>query len=196
MAENDSDPSIIPIICDSLKAWRNRERLPYPTQDTAQIVIDAMVEQDSIGWYNMTNGFISKKWRIIQRAHLRDIGSMKSPELWTARLQRRIWEIAWKMWQHRNDFLHSDGRTIHFQESAAINQEIRNEYNSTGNGIPASYQYLFQGNIDHLLLQPIAARQEWLRNVWAARDHHSPMLVGPRNAIAEAFYLRWKKNLE
>ena len=196
MSENDSDPSIIPIICDSLKAWRNRERLPYPTQDTAQIVIDAMVEQDSIGWYNMTNGFISKKWRIIQRAHLRDIGSMKSPELWTARLQRRIWEIAWKMWQHRNDFLHSDGRTIHFQESAAINQEIRNEYNSTGNGIPASYQYLFQGNIDHLLLQPIAARQEWLRNVWAARDHHSPMLVGPRNAMAEAFYLRWKKNFE
>ena len=155
-----------------------------------------MIDQDSIGWCNMTNGFISKKWRTIQRAHLKEMGSMKSPDLWTARFQRRIWEIAWRMWQHRNDFLHSDGRTIHFQESSAINHEIRNEYNKSGNGIPASYQYLFQVNIDRLLRQPIFDRQEWLRSVWVARDHHSPTLVGPRNATAEAFYLRWKKKFE
>ena len=196
MLDNDSEPTMIPIICNSLRAWRNKDPLPFPTQDSPQIVIDAMIDQDSIGWYNMTNGFISKKWRIIQRAHLKEIGSLKSPELWITRLQRRIWEIAWEMWQHRNEFLHSDGSTIHFQESAAINTEIRNELQISGNGLPARYQYLFLRDIDHLMGLTIFAKQEWLMTVWVARDHHSPAQVGPRNALAEAFYHRWKQNFE
>jgi hypothetical protein len=69
------------------------EPLPFPTTDTPLIVMEAMVKQDSIGWYNLINGFISKKWQIIQKAHFRDIRSMKSPILWILRFQRRIWEI-------------------------------------------------------------------------------------------------------
>ena len=161
-----------------------------------QIVMEAMIDQDSIGWYNFTNGFISKKWRVIQKAHMKDIRSLKSPDLWMAKCQLRIWEIAWQMWQHRNDFLHNNGTTIHFQEVAATDQEIRNEYQMTCTGLPASYHHLFQTNIEDLINSPIFTKQEWLMSVWVARDHHMPAQVRPRNEIAEAFYLRWKKKLE
>ena len=69
--ENDSEPHMTQIICSSLRAWRNGEGLPYPTTDIPQIVMEAMVKQDIIIWYNFSNGFISKKWRIIQKAYLK-----------------------------------------------------------------------------------------------------------------------------
>ena len=195
MKENDGEPHMIDTICTSLKAWRTGLRLPYPTIDIPQIVMEAMIDQDSIGWYNFTNGFISKKWRITQQAHMKDLRSMRSPDLWMTRLQRRIWEIAWQMWRHRNEFLHNDGTTIHFQETAAMNREIRNEYEIGGNDLPAKYQYLFHGDVEELIQRSIHLKQDWLRSVWVARDHHTPALVGPRDGIAEGFYLRWKKNL-
>ena len=44
--------------------------------------------QDSIGWYNFINRFISKHWRGIQQAYLKEIGSIKSPNLWIAQFQQ------------------------------------------------------------------------------------------------------------
>ena len=115
---------------------------------------------------------------------------MKSPELWIARFQRRIWEIAWQLWQQQNKFLHNDGRTIHFQETAAVNREIRKEYVMAGVGLPPSYQHLFQGDREEeVITQSIHTKQEWLKSVWVARDHHMPRQVRPRDGIAEAFYL-------
>ena len=196
MNDNDSEPHMTEIICSSLRAWREGVRLPYPTTEIPLIVMEAMVEQDNIGWYNFSNGFISRKWRMIQKAHLKDIGSMKSAILWISRFQKRIWEIPWILWQHRNDFLHNDGKTVHFQEIAAINRSIRSEYRLTGNGLPDSYQHLFQDDVDELIEKTISTKQAWLMSVWVARDHHMQTPMGPRDGIAEAFYLRWKKQFE
>ena len=159
--------------------------------DIPQIIMEAMIDQDSIGWYNFTNGFISKKWCLIQQAHLKDQRSLKLPNLWMARFQRQIWEIAWQMWQHHKEFLHNDGTTIHFQEIAVTNQEIRNEYMKTGsNGLPASYQHLFWGNIEDLIKASISMTQGCLLSVWVVRDHHMPAQVGPRDGIVKVFYLQ------
>ena len=189
MNDNDAEPNMTKIIFTSLRAWKNVDNLPYPRTEVPHIVIEAMIEKDGIGWYNCINGFISRKRRLIQRAYFKDLRSMKSPELWIARFQRRIWEIAWWLWQRQNEFLHNDGRTIHFQETAALNRETRKEYLMTGIGLPLSYQHLFQGDREDLITQPIHAKQEWLTSVWVARDHHMPTQVRPRDGIAEAFYL-------
>ena len=87
---------------------------------------------------------------------LSQIGSMRSAVLWITRYQRRISEIPWLMWQHQNEFIHNDGKTIHFQEIAAINQSIRNEYRLTDNSLPESYQYVFQDNVEVLIEQTIS----------------------------------------
>jgi hypothetical protein len=196
MKDNDAEPHMLEIICNSLRAWKSMEPLPAPTNEIPHIVMEAMIEQDSIGWYNLINGFISKKWAKIQQAHFQDIGNMKSPILWISRFQKRIWEIPWTMWQHRNEFLHNDGRTVHFQETAAINQAIRDEYDLAQHGLPDNYQHLFQEELEDIINQDIYARQAWLTSVWVARDCYTPTYLRQgRNKTAEAFYLRWKKKL-
>jgi hypothetical protein len=196
MEDNDGQPDMIEIICARLDVWRSNTPLQLPQTAIPQVVMDAMMEQDSIGWNNFVSGFISKKWVVIQQAYLSDIGSMRSPILWISRFQKRIWEIPWQLWQHRNEFLHNDGKTIHFKEAAAINNEIRKELNISGHGLPDKYQHLFQLSLEDRLKQPIEIKRDWLMSVWVARDHHSPTQVGQRNKIAEGFYLRWKKKFE
>ena len=156
---------------------------------------EAMVEQGGIGWDNLICGFATKKWHSIQKSHMAEQGSRKSPKLWMARFQWRIWEIAWTMWLHRNEHLHHDGKTIHFREAAAIDSEIQRESEVGLAGLPASYQYLFITTPQHRIRQPISSKQEWLTTLWAARDHHTPA-VSDRCDIASAFYLRWKKRMK
>jgi hypothetical protein len=74
------------------------------------------------------------------------------------------------MWQHHNEFLHNDGRTIHFQEIAAITQAIKDEHNLSQNGLPDQYQHLFWEKLNYLLSQDIHAKQTWLTSVWEERS--------------------------
>ena len=183
-------------IIKGLQSWRNSSPPPDPLSVESEPLRQAMIDQDLIGWNNMINGFFSKQWRLIQTTHLREIGSRKSPILWISRFQKRIWLILWSMWQHRNDYLHNDGTTIHFQETVAINNEIRAEYEIRGGDLPVSYLYLFQHLLGTFLQNSIFSRREWLASVWATRDHHTPEHGRIRNAVADAFYIRWKKQFK
>ena len=178
-----------------LERMEKQNPTPHARRQQASIR-EASEDQNLIGWHNLISSFISKQWRLIQQTHLKEIGSMKSPILWISRFQRRIWEIPWALWQHRNEFLHNDGTTIHFQETVAINNEIRAEYETRGGNLPVSYLHLFRHPLDTLLTLSIFSRREWLISVWVARDHHTPEHGRIRNVIAVAFYERWKKQLK
>jgi hypothetical protein len=193
MTENDAAPNMKEAIITGLRAWRTNS--PMTIQHDGSIEV-AMAQQARIGWYNFLNGFIARQWRLIQRQHLLDIGSQKSARLWMTRLQHHIWEMAWKMWQHRNEYLHKDGSTIHFQENAAVDDEIRREYSMSVAGLPTCYNHLFTTNLIRLLRSPISIRRDWLISVWAARDHHTPLHGRQRNVIAIAYYKRWKEQME
>jgi hypothetical protein len=192
MKDNNSDPDMREVIIEQLNTWRDNPTQPPRIIEKGMTRL-AQEEQSTIGWDQMLQGFTSLQWKEIQARHLRSIGSWKSPILWISKFQKRIWEIPWMLWQHRNEFLHSDGSTIHYQETVAINNEIRAEYNIRGGDLPVSYLYLFQQPMEVLLNQPIITRCEWLASVWSARDHHTPDHGRIRNDIAESFYLRWKK---
>jgi hypothetical protein len=196
MQDNEAEPHMMQIICSSLRSWRKGERLPYPTAEIPVIVMEAMIEQDNIGWFNFINGFISNKWRVIQTAHFKELGSMKSAILWISRFQKRIWMIPWLLWQHRNEFLHNDGSTLHFQETAAINRAIRKEYRNTENNLPVSHRHLFHRNVEDLIKKNISTKITWLISVWTAQDHHTPILQDARDEMVEAIYSRWRKHLE
>jgi hypothetical protein len=50
-----------------------------------------------------------------------------SSVFWISKVQRRIWEITWQMWQHQNNVLHNEGQTIHVRETIALVEEIRHK---------------------------------------------------------------------
>ena len=112
LGENLCEPEMKEVICLSLQAWHNGTPLPPVYTNNPQL-LSAIRQQDSLTWYSFLCGFYSRNWRAVQRDHLLHIRSSKSSLLWMSKLQRRIWEIPWKLWEHRNNQLHNDGSSIH-----------------------------------------------------------------------------------
>ena len=193
LSDNGSDPNLCHIICSSLQSWRNGK--PLPSIDNPNPLLrDAIYKQDSIGWKSFLDGFIVREWRSLQETHMRTNKDHRSSLLWMSKFQRRIWEIPWKLWNHRNETLHGDGNQIHKQEDRNINFAIIKEWNLGIQDLGPQFLNLFRGRINDRLKDTSEYEKLWLANVWSARDYTN----GPQNAHSTddreslLFYDKWK----
>ena len=114
--------------------------------------------------------------------------------------QHRIWEIAWTIWNHRNQFLHQT-TTLHTMEIAALNKAISSEWNLDIDNLPRNrYTHLFCRNLPQRLNDTPHFKQLWLASIWSARDlinrHLNFHCPAGRNAIALKFHEWWKKKIK
>ena len=192
MKENEGNSTLCDMICNNLKAWQKQALYP-PGQTPDTILAQALKEQDRIGWQSFLEGYWSTQWRVKQQEHLETINSRKSATLWISRAQRKIWEIAWQMWMHRNEILHNNGTTIHSHEMTALNGEIIKEMMTGQDSLSNRFANLFKSNIQKRLAESFHLKRLWLTSVWTARDNQNTRASESRNTDASMFYNRWKK---
>jgi hypothetical protein len=81
-------------------------------------------------------------------------------------LIRKLWQVAWDSWEHRNGFLHEkDNNLIDSQ----VNQGIQNQFNMGNQELDHQSQTLFSGGVGAIIHEPLEIRQQWLRRVQVAR---------------------------
>jgi hypothetical protein len=148
MLSNAGHPELVELIVLGLTSWRNSSLLPLEYDILEPTLIQAYRKQRRIGWRSFIEGYWAIDWRLCQAAHFNQINSQKSSILWISRVQRKIWHIAWKMWEQRNEFLHHNGETIHTYEMNALGEEIQKEWDEGLGQLPPTYNHLFNGNND------------------------------------------------
>jgi hypothetical protein len=92
-------------------------------------------------------------------------------------VQQRIWLIAWNMWEHRNNYLHNDGRTIHSFDTKALNEEIKEEWTLGLDQLDPSYSHLFNGHLNERIEDTTSNKLMWVSSVWSAQDND--ITIGP-----------------
>ena len=193
MENHRGDPDLTTLICGSLKSWRNDR--PLPSTNTSEYLInEAIYKQDAIGWRSFLDGFIVTEWREIQKQFMERNNELKSPLLWMTKFQRRVWEIPWKLWGHRNQTLHGDGNLIHIQEKRNIDLAIIREWSIGNLNIDARFCNLFIGSIQDRLKDSNEAKRLWLTSVWSARDMVTDADRGRDSEELSSllFYDKWK----
>ena len=180
------------VIVQYLNAWHHNQQYTLPLANIPPILQDAITDQSSIGWTSFIEGFWSKHWRRYQQQHLAQIRSKRSALLWISKLQRKIWHIAWELWTHRNNRLHSQGATIHQYDTMLINQEIEKEWMHQGN-LPQKYNNLFRGTLQEKLQSDIHQKRRWLANIWIAQEAHL-LARDNRNEHISKQFERWKSH--
>ena len=89
---------LIEVIIHNLNTWRNSKQPTYqPSNSTLQTAIK---EQDNIGWNHFIEGFWFKNFILCQQIHFNTLNITKSTILLLSKTQRRIWQIAWQLWDH------------------------------------------------------------------------------------------------
>ena len=188
--DNKGCPIMADIIIASLNKWHHNEDIPpYQLPLTLQA---ACTSQNEIGWQSFIEGFWASLWRSHQKDYLESITSKRSSILWISKLQRQIWQIAWTMWEQRNNILHTEGASIHQFDEEQIDGEIMREW-LHHQRLPQQYQHLFNGTIEQRLSSDIHQKRRWIISVWAAQDAHSQSRDN-RNEHVSKIFERWKAN--
>ena len=106
MKKEKTHPGIRAAIIGYLKAWQADGPPPNLVGQQFFDVPVAIANQNTIGWQAMMDGSLAQGWQSSQQRYYEYIRSKKTGLRWTSALIRKLWQIAWDMWEHRNGILH------------------------------------------------------------------------------------------
>jgi hypothetical protein len=183
MQSQDTDPDIVSNFIMYVKDGHTTDPL-----DPSDEVSPILLAQDLIGWKNIIEGLFSNEWQLQQASHYKKRGSLRSARRWQVNLIKHTWNIAWALWQDRNDAEHKNDQTT---ETEKVDEEIRSImswYQESPNPIFAE---LFQvALIEQVTAGTLHVKKSWVQNLTAAKnrfDRRSTTtneLQGMRNVMA------------
>jgi hypothetical protein len=144
-----TDPDIQNIILSYLKNWREEVSL-----GTANIFLfdDLILRQSRIGWRRFFEGWLARDWSVAQQAYYQLIKSRRSGKRWAVELIKKLWAIAWDLWEHRNGILHDTQNEVTKTEMRALHRNVTDAYtNLMEKVLPAHDRHLISLKLSRLL---------------------------------------------
>jgi hypothetical protein len=165
LVDQQTAPDLCHAICLSLLDWHaGVVGLPVTYSFLGvQATLDA---QASIGWQPFLEGCLSPLWQSVQHSYYEWMGSRKSGRRWVSALIRKLWEVAWDQWEHRNGAVH---RSLSGSISQQLQRDLRRQHHLGPMQLPRADQALFNIDLQDLLSSRHELQTAWLANVQAAR---------------------------
>jgi hypothetical protein len=155
-------------ILSHVKAWMTNT---IPTQRITPPSLRAAVRaQNSLGWNQFMKGRIANNWAPLQAADFTRRRLRNTGKTWSAGLTSAIWELAWQMWDHRNEILHNTDIMDQLLDMDGIDFSIIEEWHAGYADLAAHDHLHFRGlTLDGLLAKHSRYCREWLMHVQTAR---------------------------
>ena len=170
MELKDSDPTIVEQLILGLTQWQENN---ITLRSEGQILLQS---QDIVGWDGMLEGCMSSAWGMAQDRYFKHKASRRSGKIWQTHTIRRIWMIAWEMWQHRNDIEHQNDVV---KENAELDRRIKDEIETGDENIPElTTMILHMAQSESLSRHTREYKRSWLRGVTAIRGRHKRRGLG------------------
>ena len=168
-----TDRDIIDTIVDGICSWRRDEEPRMCRDNLSPDLAEAAREQDSIGWRNFIDGFVSHKWRSTIEARRQASGSRRRGKSWAVGIIRQLWQLSRDVWDHRNEVAHEGEDSMTAQATEELRAAVIEQFEKGRDGIPSRLAlHLFQGTIAELLSKPMVVQRAWLHGVLTARERH------------------------
>jgi hypothetical protein len=190
MAKSTTMPALRSAIINRLQAWQQSDPTAAPTYNWPG-VDDLIRKQTSVGWRVFLEGGVLQEWASKQQDYYTWLDRKNTGKRWTTTLIKKLWEICWDMWEHRNGELHNPASPAALREHARLDALITLEY--------ANIRRLFRKDLrwfrrprDVLITETLDYKLQWLESVRLARARfhrrHRLDLTVERTAMRE--YLR------
>jgi hypothetical protein len=168
LEQQDTHPDLRRELVNGLQAW-SVGTLRWTFYRTPLHISQVLLQQDEIGWTNLLEGCMARGWTEAQELYYRMIGSRRSGLRWTVAIIKKLWDVAWDLWEQRNGFLHDRENQETLHNMVNIDAEIRFQFRQGHRNLPRRVRYLFEGDVEDLLNTSIHSRQQWLASITAAR---------------------------
>ena len=167
--EQQTNPQIAEAILTGLHAWHQNVPVQFPTFTFPELN-KTLQQQNEIGWQSFLEGWVSTGWQLIQQRHYQWLESKRSGRRWVIALIKKLWQVAWDQWEHRNATLHKQTSIPSIEASEHLNTTISAEYHSGSITLLPQDRYLFGTPLDKLLKQSFDQRTLWLQRIRTARN--------------------------
>ena len=115
-----------------------------------------------------------------QQKHFTDKDSKQTGKRWTTEIIKKLIQVAWDMWDHRNDILHNDGGNFHKKmEGAEADVMIRTEFNMGKDTLLREDKFLLR-SFRTTMKSDLQEKKKWLQDVagaraaWVAKQNEPP----------------------
>jgi hypothetical protein len=161
-------PNFTAIICDRLSAWRYDRPNSVPMSNCPGLK-RTIETQDQLGWRCLLEGVPAKGWAEIQEAYFGRKGSRRSGKRWLVAVLKKLSDIAWDQWEHRNGISHDKEigtRTIERE------REIREQFTIGSRTVMKEDQHFLTKGADAVLDLAEEVQEAWLVRVIASRGRY------------------------
>jgi hypothetical protein len=170
MVKHHTMPALTKAIIRSLKAWRTPPIRPLHRSTTNRYGLQrALLDQNSIGWYNFLMGKVSVRWQAVQHKYFEWLKRRNTGKAWVQALIQKIWEISWSMWDNRNDIRLNTITPANRRAIADLNHQIRAEFDLGTEGVGHRDHHWFVKPLSHVLAFDKEHKAQWLASVDLAR---------------------------
>jgi len=164
----DTHPDIVEAISGYLSSWRSSSPFTY---DVPPGISLPLLDQQVVGGRRTFEGWIVKGWTEIQQQHYRLLHSRRSGQRWTIELIKRLWNIAWDLWQHRNNVLHEKEHATSASDLRKLNRDVTSFFSALSQlPLPHNSSDIIATPLSTLLRRPIHYKREWLRQAQLIRS--------------------------
>ncbi len=138
---------------------------------------DILQKQARIGWRRFFEGWISIKWTEAQQRYYNLIKSYRMVKRWTTALIKKLWEIAWDLWEHRNGILHETDNVVTSASLCRLDRKVTDTYGKLTNALlPANDRHLLSVSLSRLFQKDFGYKETWLNNALCALRGRCQML--------------------
>eukprot|EP00957_Ditylum_brightwellii_P103107 7858144-Ditylum_brightwellii.AAC.2 len=148
-------------LTEGLDQWRKLEDETV-AEEMDDNIAEAFAEQTRIGWNAAALGFLSSKWQKVQQLHLEWKKSRRSSSWFVAALIKKLWDVSWDLWQHRNEAIKQGRAEITIDMLALLHNRIRFHYRTSKTSVSAYTHYFFCLPLTTILSSPPCQQAAWL----------------------------------
>ena len=146
-----------------LDAYREKETIEL-TDEWSPPAERASNQQTELGPNAFAEGLLVPEWGILHKEYLRSIGSKTNHQRWAKELIKKLWEVAWDMWDSRNGEVHRNQETRKEQIIAKLDAEIEEAYTNgeTNHFLPRMEREFFRQSKEDILKHTEYQKRAWL----------------------------------
>jgi hypothetical protein len=168
MEKQETHPDLIQRILAHLQAWV--DDVDPPSKGNNIKIRRALMEQESIGWFQFVLGMHTSRFAEIQHQYYISLDKKYTGRRWTTALITKLWDVSWDMWKLRNDVLKKEPHELFTIE--ATNQAdatIDAEFHEGPRRLICRDKHLLRGKKE-IKEKTLEQKHLWIETVRLARE--------------------------
>jgi hypothetical protein len=137
MSDRGTDPALASQLLAFLNSWHSQDISPRLSNYT--------IAQSLIGWHNAFEGWLAADISNAQQYFYSASRSLRTGRRWLIELIKKLWGIAWDMWEHRNGILHQQDNEVTRISTHRLHVRVSDAYQLLRTmALPAADYHLIQ----------------------------------------------------